>query len=244
MKRRLRAKTIVILVILLLFAGVFLFAASLRITGLTFQGNEKCQKEDLEASLFQKEIEKNPLVFLFQSKFKEHKVIPFVEKYEVKMLSLTEFQVTVYEKSVIGYLTYMGERMYFDKDGIVVEVTDAELPGVSLVQGIQFDHIVVNEKIPVEDSNTFNTILDITQLVDNYSIPVNSIDINSELEITLRMDKVRVELGKDDSELSEKVNDLSSIITVLEDVDGVLDMTEYSRSDKGYTFKKDESNKK
>jgi len=98
---------------------------------------------------------------------------------------------------------------------------------------------VVNEKIPVKDKATFDTLLDITQLIDYYGIHTDYIDINKKLEITLYLDKVRVELGEDDNFLSEKINDLSSIITVLENVDGVLDMHEYSTSDKGYTFKRD-----
>ena len=56
--------------------------------------------------------------------------------------------------------------MYFDKDGIVVEVTTTELPGIAMINGIEFDHIVVNEMIPVKDKNTFDTILDITQMIE------------------------------------------------------------------------------
>lgn len=239
MKRKLKAKMVITFLILAVLTGIILFAAALKISVITYEGNEKCSKETIESFLFEKNIDRNPFVFLFRSTFLEPAEIPFIEKYNVKMISLTEFKIDVYEKSTIGYLKYMGTCMYFDKDGIVVEVTDTELEGIVNVRGIEFDHIVINEKIPVADKNTFDTILDITQLIDNYKIPVNYIDINKKLEITLYLDKVRVELGEDDSSLSEKVNDLSSIISVLENVDGVLDMKEYNTSDKGYTFKKD-----
>jgi cell division protein FtsQ len=155
------------------------------------------------------------------------------------MVSLTEFKVTVYEKSIIGYLKYMGQCMYFDKDGIVVETTSKELEGIVPVEGIDFDHIVVNEKIPVNDQETFDTILAVTQLIHNYQIAVDTIDISKDLEITLYIGQVRVELGKNSAELSEKINDLSSITEVMDDESGVLDMREYSQSDKGYTFKRD-----
>jgi hypothetical protein len=46
-------------------------------------------------------------------------------------------------------------------------------------------------------------------------------------------------LEKNSAELSGKINDLSSITEVMDDVSGVLDMREYSQSDKGYTFKRD-----
>lgn len=239
MRRKQKAKTIMILIILAVLAGCIIFAVALRISEITYQGNDKCSEEEIESYLFEKDMDRNPFVFMFRSRFLEHPEIPFVEKYDVKMQSLTRFKITVYEKSIIGYIKYMGECMYFDKDGIVVEVTDTELEGIAHVQGIEFDHIVMNEKIPVKDKNTFDTILDITQLIDNYNISVKYVDINEELEITLYLDKVRVELGKDDSSLSQKITDLYSMISVLEDVEGVLDMKEYSINNKGYTFKKD-----
>lgn len=239
LKKRLKARTIIILIFLVLIAGLFLCAASLRITEITFVGNEKCKNEDMEDVLFQTEMDRNPFVFFIKSTMKEHKEIPFVEKYEVKMLSFTKFQVNVYEKSTIGYLKYMGECMYFDKDGIVVEVTTSNLEGITLVEGIRFNQIVVNEKIPVENEETFDTVLDITQLIDHYQIPADYVDISEQLEITLYIGEVRVTLGKDDNDLSEKINDLSSMVSVLENVPGELNMTEYSKSNKGYTFKKD-----
>lgn len=239
MKRKPKAKTIIIFFLLAVVTGMLLFAAALRISVITCEGNEKCSQESIEAYLFKKDIDRNPFVFLFQSFFLDNKEIPFIEKYDVEMVSLTEFKINVYENSVIGYLKYMGTCMYFDKDGIVVEVTDTELEGIVNIRGIEFDHIVVNEKIPVKDKATFDTLLDITQLIDYYGIHTDYIDINKKLEITLYLDKVRVELGENDNFLSEKINDLSSIISVLENIDGVLDMREYSTSDKGYTFKKD-----
>lgn len=239
MKKRISLKTILIIILLVAIAFFLIFAVTLKISKITYEGNEKCTDEEMEQYLFQEKMERNPFVFLFQSRFKKHKEIPFVEEYDVEMISLTEFKVTVYEKSIIGYLKYMGECMYFDKDGIVVEVSKTELEGISYVEGIDFDHIVIEEQIPVEEEDTFDTILDVTQLIDNYNIQADTIHISQDLEITLYLGKVRVELGKNDDLLSEKISDLSSISAVLEDTDGVLDMKEYSTNDKGYTFKRD-----
>ena len=32
-------------------------------------------------------------------------------------------EVIIYEKSVVGYVSYMSSYMYFDKDGIIVELS-------------------------------------------------------------------------------------------------------------------------
>lgn len=239
MKKKVSVKTVIILFVLAVIAVLAIFAVTLKITKITYIGNEKCTDKTMESYLITSKMDRNPLVFYFKSKFQEHPEIPFVEEYDVTIKSLHEFEIDVYEKSIIGYIKYMGQCMYFDKDGIVVEVTDQEVEGITIIEGIEFDYIVVNQPIPVEDKETFNTILDVSQLVDNYNISVNSIYINENLEITLYLDKIRVELGTDDEELSEKMNDLSSIISVLTDDIGVLNMKEYSSNDKGYTFKKE-----
>ena len=55
--------------------------------------------------------------------------------------------------------------MYFDKDGIVVETSEQRTPGIPQVAGLQFGYVVMNEKLPVENEEVFEDILDITQLL-------------------------------------------------------------------------------
>lgn len=240
MKKGLSIKAVIRIVVLLGIVLVLIFFSTRRIEVISYKGLDSCTQETMEQYLFQDEMSRNPIVFLFQAKFREHPEIPFVEEYEVEMISMKEFQITVYEKKVIGYLKYMGECMYFDKDGIVVEVTGIELEGQQFVEGIDFDQIVLNEKIPVKDDDTFQTILNISQLVHNYNIPVNKISINKKLEMTLQISNVRVAMGANDEYLSKKVNILSGIMKNLEDKPGVLDMTEYDDKD-SYRFTPDEA---
>ena len=53
---------------------------------------------------------------------KKNKQIPFIQKYDVEVTIWPDkMNVAVYEKAIVGYISYMGCNMYFDKDGIVVE---------------------------------------------------------------------------------------------------------------------------
>ncbi len=238
MKKNISIGKIFAIFVILLLAGMIIYVVNLKIEKISYAGCINTSGKTIEKYLFTDKIDYNPLVFFFKSKFQEHKTIPFVEQYEVEMVNLKQVKITVYEKTIIGYLAYMGEYMYFDKDGIVVEVTAEKLEYIVPVTGIEFDHIVMDEEIPVKNRKTFDTILDITQLIYNYKVPVDSVAIDRLLNITLYIGQVKVEIGQDDDTLSEKINDLSEISKVMEDVPGVLDMTEYQGNDKGYTFKK------
>ena len=46
-------------------------------------------------------------------------------------------EIIVYEKSMVGYVSYMNSNLYFDKDGIIVESTSEILPGNTEVDGAE-----------------------------------------------------------------------------------------------------------
>ena len=128
--------------------------------------------------------------------------------------------------------------MYFDKDGIVVESSSKILENVRLITGINFDYIILHQKLPVENQQIFTILLEITQLIEKYQINTDKIYISTDFEISLTLDKVTVELGKSD-DLAEKVKELKDLIPSLINEKGVLDMKQYNYGNSGYTFKKD-----
>lgn len=205
---------------------------------ITFTGSDRYTSKELEEYFFSKKTDRNPFVFLFKSKFCDKIQIPFVETYDVEMLSLTDYKVTIYEKSVVGYINYMGSNMYFDKDGIVVESSGKILENVPLITGINFDYIILHQKLPVENQQIFTILLEITQLIEKYQINTDKIYISTDFEISLTLDKVTVELGKSE-DLAEKVKELKDLIPSLINEKGVLDMKQYNYGNSGYTFKKD-----
>ena len=180
-----KSKIIIISIIAVLLIALGIIAAMLKITvaytdkngkitnseelgvfTITFTGSDRYTSKELEEYFFSKKTDRNPFVFLFKSKFCDKIQIPFVETYDVEMLSLTDYKVTIYEKSVVGYINYMGSNMYFDKDGIVVESSGKILENVPLIAGINFDYIILHQKLPVENQQIFTILLEITQLIE------------------------------------------------------------------------------
>lgn len=248
-----KKKLIIALILLLVLGAVFVFCSTRRINlsfnddgslvasggfAVKFSGSEKYTDKELADYLFPTEKSANPFVFWWTDKFGEHVEIPFIEAYDVELNGLKEFEVTFYEKSLVGYIEYMGSYKYFDKDGIVVESSSRLIDDVPFVTGIDVDYIVLHSKLPVEDERVFDLLLNLTQLLVKYDIDVEKINISKELEIKLYLESVRVELGTD-KDLSEKIMDLRDIIPNLGDASGVLDMKVLDVHGNGYTLKKD-----
>lgn len=203
---------------------------------LTFTGSSRYTDKELEEFFFEKDWDKNPIGFLFRNKFGEKIEIPFVETYDFEMLTLDSYKITFYEKSVVGYIKYMGGNMYFDKDGIVVESSSKVLEDVPLITGIDFDYIILHQKLPVENDKIFTILLEITQLIDKYKIASDKIYISEDHSVFIYVGKVKIALGQDD-DMSEKVKALADILPNMVDEEGTLDMKEYNKSGV-YTFKK------
>lgn len=233
-----KIKWIVIGVILLLIIVTVLILSTFRISTIKYEGNKRVSEEELDTRIFVNKYDKNPFVFYFKTKYSEQPEIPFVDRYDVEVDSLDAITITVYEKDMIGYVTYMGSYLYFDKDGMVVESSDVVQKDIPLVSGIGFEYFILNKKLPVENEKVFDEILGITQQLNKYKLSIDKINISSDMEISVYMDKVIVELGKDDETMNEKIADLSDLSENLRGLSGTLDMKIYNESDTGYTFKK------
>ena len=158
---------------------------------------------------------------------------------DIELVSPTEVKIRVYEKAVAGYVEYLGHFLYFDKDGIVVESSTRQIDGIPFVTGLQFDHVVLHDKLPVEDDSVFKMILNITQLLTKYNISVDKIFFGSSDSITLYFDNVRVYLGTGEH-IDEKINKLQYILPKLEGMSGLLHMENYNGETGNFTFEKDE----
>lgn len=232
-KKRYAALAVLIFIFIML-----IFLAALKIEEVTYEGNVRLSDEELTKNIFGESFEINPVVFYVKSVFGEKAEIPFVEDYDIEMESLTSINITIYEKSIVGYISYMDTHMYFDKDGIVVENSMSEYEDVPEITGIKFDNIILHREIPVENKKVFDLILDITQLINKYNIIVKKINISETMEVTLYIGNFRVALGNNGN-YGEKIATLSDILPKMEDIPGQLDMKEYSTNGTGYVFKKE-----
>ena len=190
--------------------------------------------------IFESRLSRNPVFCYLQYRFRPHKSIPFVQDYKLVFRSPSDVEVIVYEKSVVGYVSYMNSRMYFDKDGIIVESTSETLPGVPKIAGLSFGHIVLHQPLPVEDISVFNEILNLTQVLSVNEVAVDEIRFNKEKEATLQIRSLKVELGSN-SEMNGKLSELTDILRDYPDLSGTLYLDSYDESNANPMYRFDKN---
>lgn len=227
---------LLILFLLLLFMAVFL---SVRIKTVTVKGNARYTSQEIENMIFDSNLSRNSAYCYYQSKFRPHKQIPFVEDYKIVFRSPATVEIIVYEKSVVGYVSYMNSLLYFDKDGIIVESTNEKLENIPLITGLKFGHIVLHKPLPIENSNVFEEILNLTQLLAVYEIGVDEIHYDAERQAVLRIGNLKVELGGN-ANINEKISELNDILKSYAALDGTLylDAFDENNANPMYRFQK------
>lgn len=228
-----------ILGIAVLILCVFLFLMDrCTIKTITVEGNVHYSNDEIVAMVMKNRLDHNSVYLSMKYSKKGIEGIPFIEKMSVDILSPDTVKITVYEKAVAGYIEYLGKYMYFDKDGIIVETSDVKTAGIPQVTGLQFDYVVLHEKLPIENDDMFQSILDITQLLTKYEISIDKIYFDQNNQMTLYFENIRVRLG-DISNIDDKIMRLKSILPELEGQKGILRMENYEEGMKNITFNKD-----
>ncbi len=222
-------------VIIVLLVGILFL--SVRITQVDVTGNKQYTQEEIVGFLFPDNKSRNTLLCFLQDRLKKHIQIPFVEDYEIVFQAPNRVEVIVYEKSVVGYVSYMSSYMYFDKDGIIVESANEALPDVPLITGLKFGQIVLYQKLPLEKEEIFQEILNLTQILTINHLQVDRIQYGRYGEITLYMKGIEVLLGSGGN-LNGKVAELKDMLPQLEGVSGILHLEDYDETNirAGYTL--------
>ncbi|MGI6010544.1 MAG: FtsQ-type POTRA domain-containing protein [Ruminococcus sp.] len=126
-----------------------------------------------------------------------------------------------------------------------VEVVDenettyhAAVTDVPYITGLKFDSVAIDEKLPVENTGVFNTILGIARIVEKYDILPDQVEFGDQYEITLYYGSVRVMMGVDNL-LEEKITRVAAILPKLSGKSGVLHMEDYTKDTVNIIFSED-----
>ena len=211
----------VLFILGLSFAGVF------RVRQVTVTGNAYYTKEEVVDLLLDEGSLQNTLLVYLRYKYQEHPEISFIDDFEVTMDSWQSLKIRVYEKNMVGYVRYLGQDVYFDKDGIVVESSTQELEGIPQISGVTFDSLAIHQPLSVEDPTIFDTILSITKLLTKYDLDPDEIRFGAGGELFLQLGDVKVALGTGEN-LDEKISRLKQLEGDLKDKSGTLHMENYT----------------
>lgn len=230
---------VIILTIVFIILSVFYYLlVNYKVENVYVEGNQHYSAEEIKKMVEKGYFGDNSLFLSAKYVNKSVTGIPFIEKMDVDVLDKNSIKITVYEKTLAGYVEYLGKYMYFDKDGVIVESSNMKTVGIPLVTGLSFDHFVMYEPLPVKNENIFQNILNVTQMLNKYGIEPDKIHFDDKDNMTLYFDNVRVSLGSDNL-LEEKIQRLNSIVPKLEGASGILRMDSYTTDSPDVTFIKD-----
>lgn len=242
-RKRIPGFLIVLFVICILvgaaYFGFTFFVENYRVKNVSVVGNIHHTDEEIKQEVMSGRFGDNSLYLSHKYKNKEITDIPFVQTINVSVEDKESIRITVYEKAVAGYVEYLGRYVYFDKDGIVVEISDVKTQGIPQVVGLNLDYVVSQEKLPVEDADLFKRVLNITKVMTKYDVEAQKVFFGEFGEITLYIDDITIKLGKEEN-LDVKVMNLPAILSNLEGKKGTLRMENYDESTKRVSFENEE----
>ena len=230
-----KAGVLVVLMGAVLFGGIRYLLVNYNITTIYVEGSIHYTNEEVIAMVMNGGYTNNSLLLSFRYRDKSISGVPFVEKMDVSVLDPHTVKIDVYEKALAGYVEYLDRYMYFDREGIIVESSDEKTPGIPQVTGLSYDHVVLHEPLPVDDPDIFRQILNITQLVNKYSLSADRIYFGSDGALTLYFENVKASLGTGIN-LEEKIMRLQYMIPELSGKKGTIRMENYTEETKSVTF--------
>lgn len=221
-----------IIFICVLAALIFGLYFAFHINTIEIEGDSTYSDAEIEKSVFSRKFSDNELVFRLYNKIYGINKLPLIEDIDVKYIDRNSVLLHVYEKKVSGCIKYMGQYVYFDKDGIVLQSLSEHKEGVPMVTGIKFGDFSIGEAFSVEDEKLFSKIMNISQLISHYKIDVSRIHSSTD-GIILYSGKVRVYLGKKNM-YDDQLAALSSVLKTTEkkNLKGSIDMSDYQSGDK------------
>lgn len=229
----------VLLAIAAVLAAVFLFILQyFHVENIYVEGNLHYTSDEIIQMVTGQRFGDNSLYLALKYRDRGIQDIPFIQTMDVDVLSPDTIKITVYEKSVAGYVKYLDRYMYFDRDGIVVEASVTKTEGIPEITGIDFSQVVLYEALPVENQDIFWEILSITQILSKYGLSADKIYFDDTGEMTLYFGDVRARLGSEDN-MEEKVARLQQLLPSAEGKKGVFRLENYSGSGENVSFELD-----
>ena len=225
------------IVVFFLMFSVLLAAGIFRVEKVEVTGNSYYTEKEISELVMGEH--KNSLYLVFLYNYLGGREIPFVDNVEVSFVSPSHIRIRVYEKTIIGYVEYMGANLYFDKDGTVVESSGEIMSGVPCIKGLKFDTLTLYQPLAVKNKDIFDILLSVTKMMQKYELEPDAITLKNEgTEIVLTFADVRINLGTGEN-IDEKAARIQSLLPDLADKSGILHMEEYTNESTNISFIRD-----
>lgn len=206
-------------------------------------GNKYYSNEKMKNWILNDEYSDNSLYVYFKYRFFEPEELPFVDTMEISLIPPSTIQINVIEKGILGYLylEQIGQNVYFDKEGFVVETSPESIEDVPRITGIDVEKIVLYEKLPIKEEKVLKDLLSLTQTLKKYEVVPISIEYRAGEGYKMEYGEITVSLGQAEK-LNDKILRLAQIMPKLEGQSGVLKLETISDYSSEIVFEKNDDN--
>lgn len=222
----------------ILLVGVFFFFTFFRVTKVEVLGTTRYSAEEVKNMALTGAFTDNSVLAVLLHGTIDVENVPFIEGFNITMQDRNTICISVREKKVVGCIPYLDNYVYFDRNGIFIEGSHTRDESVPFFDGIEVNHVVLNEKIPMKGSTILTTAVALSTIFQkNQTIP-DHISFDSNSQITLTYGDIEVMLGKDEY-LEDKMTRVFAILPKLEGQKGILHLETVNDSSKTITFERD-----
>lgn len=116
------AGAVAVIVLLALGAFFFLF----RVDNVYVVGSTRYTDDQIKEYVLTTPMTSNTVLAMLFQKHTNAENIPFVDSFDLERVNAHTLRIHVNEKKIVGYIAQGTDRLYFNKDGLVVEVTPME----------------------------------------------------------------------------------------------------------------------
>lgn len=120
--KMLTAGAVAVIVLLALGAFFLLF----RVDNVYVVGSTRYTDDQIKEYVLTTPMTSNTVLAMLFQKHTNAENIPFVNSFDLERVNAHTLRIHVNEKKIVGYIAQGTDRLYFNKDGMVVEVTPME----------------------------------------------------------------------------------------------------------------------
>jgi len=177
---------IMLLCVLLLFQ-----VRTISVTGINFS-----QESDVLEWIQEDEYAINSIYIWLRYHGRSTNLPPAIESVQVILRSPWHVELAVTERNIIGFVRVENRRAFFDDQGIVLLITEEEIPGPLYIEELEFSEGVIqrNQPLPTDKVGVFSQVAELAESLQLYEIMPDRI-VAYEGGIKLYFDGVIARLG-------------------------------------------------
>lgn len=224
-KRKINSKFIIGFLLLIIIIAGILFSPLFAVKDIRLEGAEHFTTSELAERI---SLSHGDNLILF-GKGRAEEILeqdPYIAQAQVVADLPSTMVIRVKERKVRGYVPYMGAYLYIDEEGRVLETQNACHEALPIVTGLKFDSFLLGEVLPVENKDSLQVVLQMSQLMKKYDLMnlVVKIDVTDPKDVYAFINKVEIHLG-DMKDADQKIRIIGEIMKNIPIEDrGTLDL--------------------